>query len=139
MTCSFVNFQFELCEATLAIEYLKYPHTSENIVDCLNQIIRKWNLDSKIFTITTDNGSNMVKASKLLKDSNNITHLPCAAHTLQLVVRKGLISAKRLVIRAKRLISFFTMPKQIERLIEIQQNMRRNQKEVNLFKIHICN
>ena len=49
--------------------------------------------------------------------------------------------AERLVARAKRLISFFTTPKQTERLIEIQQNMRRNQKEVNLikklFKIHI--
>ncbi len=28
ITCSFVNIQFELCEATLAIEYLKYSHTS---------------------------------------------------------------------------------------------------------------
>jgi hypothetical protein len=134
VTCSFVNSQFELCEATLAIKYLKYPHTSENIVDCLNQIIGKWKLDGKIFTITTDNGSNMVKAGKLLKDSNNITRLPCAAHTLQLVVGKGLIPAEKLVARAKRLISFFTTPKQTERLIEIQQNMRRNQEEVNLIK-----
>ena len=130
VTCSFVNSQFELCEATLAIEYLKYPHTSENIVDCLNRIIGKWNLDGKIFTITTDNGSNMVKAGKLLKDFNNITRLPCAAHMLQLVVGKGLIPAERLVAQAKRLISFFTTPKQTERLIEIQQNMRRNQEEV---------
>jgi hypothetical protein len=76
----------------------------------------------------------MVKAGKLLKDSNNITRLPCVAHMLQLVVRKGLIPAKRLVARAKRLISFFTTPKQTERLIEIQQNMRRNQEEVNLIK-----
>ena len=131
VTCSFVNIQFELCEATLAIEYLKYPHTSENIVDCLNQIIKKWNLDGKIFTITTDNGSNMVKAGKILKNSNNITRFPCAAHTLQLVVGKGLIPAERLVARAKRLISFFTTPKQTERLIDIQRNMRRNQEEVN--------
>ena len=41
VTCSFVNSQFEFCEATLAIEYLKYPHTSENIVNCLNWIIGK--------------------------------------------------------------------------------------------------
>ena len=97
VTCSFVNIQFKLCEVTLAIEYLKYPHTSENIVNCLNQIIKKWNLDGKIFTITIDSGSNMVKAGKILKNSNNITRFPCAAHTLQLVVGKGLISAERLV------------------------------------------
>ena len=124
ITYSFVNIQFELCEATLAIEYLKYPHTSENIVDCLNQIIKKWNLDGKIFTITTDNRSNMVKASKILKNSNNITCFSCAAHTLQLVVGKGLILAERLVARAKCLISFFTILKQTERLIDIQKNIR---------------
>lgn len=130
VTCSFVNNQFELCEATLAVEYLRYPHTSQNIVDCLNQIIENWNLNGKVFTITTDNGSNMVKAGKLLKNSDNITRFPCAAHTLQLVVGKGLIPAERLVARAKRLINFFTTPKQTERLIDIQKNMRRNQEEV---------
>ena len=92
--------------------------------------IGKWNLDGKVFTITTDNGSNMVKTGKLLKDSSNITRFPCAAHTLQLVVGKGLIPAERLVARAKRLINFFTTPKQTERLIDIQKNMKRNQDEV---------
>jgi hypothetical protein len=53
-----------------------------------------------------------------------------AAHTLQLVIGKGLIPAERLVARAKRLINFFTTPKQTERLIEIQKSMRRNQEEV---------
>jgi len=82
-------------------------------------------------SITIDSGSNMVKAGKILKNSNNITRFPYAAYTLQLVVGKGLIPAERLVARAKRLISFFITPKQTERLIDIQRNMRRNQEEVN--------
>jgi hypothetical protein len=130
VTCSFVNAQFELHEAILAIRYLKYPHTSKSIVECLNQIIQEWNLNEKVFTITTDNGANMVKAGKLLKNHNNITRFPCAAHTLQLVVGKGLLPAERLVARAKRLISFFTTPKQTEKLIEIQKNMNNNHQEV---------
>ena len=48
VTCSFVNNQFELCEATLAIEYLKYSHISNNIVNYLNQIIKNWNLVGKV-------------------------------------------------------------------------------------------
>jgi len=40
----------------------------------------------------------MVKAGKILKNSNNITCFPYAAHILQLVVGKGLISAEKLVI-----------------------------------------
>jgi len=40
----------------------------------------------------------MVKASKILKNSNNIMRFSCAAHILQLVVEKGLIPAERLVV-----------------------------------------
>jgi len=39
----------------------------------------------------------MVKADKLLKDSNNIMRFSCATHTLQLIMKKGLIPAERLV------------------------------------------
>jgi hypothetical protein len=41
--------------------------------------------------MTTDNGSNMVKAERLM---NELTRLSCTAHTLQLVVDKGLIQQK---------------------------------------------
>ena len=88
----------------------------------------KW----KIFTIITDNRSNIVKVGKLLNKSNNITRFPCVAHTLQLVVMKGLIPAEKLVAQAKCLISFFTTLKQTEKLISIQKNMRRNQDEVKI-------
>ena len=77
------------------------------------------------------------KASKLLKNSDNITRFPCAAHTLQLVVGKGLLPAERLIAQAKRLINFFTSPKQTEKLIDIQKNMKRDQDEVNfIFKMY---
>jgi hypothetical protein len=63
----------------------------------LNQIIHDWKLDGKILTITTDNGSNMVLIGQLMED---IIRLPCTAHTLQLVVGKGLMPAEALVVRA---------------------------------------
>ena len=51
----------------------------------------------------------------------NIKWQPCAAHTLQLVVGKGLNSIKLLGLRAKRLIDFFLRPKQSQRLETIQK------------------
>ena len=54
--------------------------------------------------------------------SKNIIWQPCTAHTLQLIVGKGLNSVKLLVLRAKRLIDFFLRPKQSEKLEEIQKN-----------------
>ena len=69
--------------------------------------------------MTTDNGSNMVKTEKLISE---LTRLSCTAHTLQLVVGKGLIPAEVLIARAKRLINFFTTPKQTEKLLKIQKS-----------------
>jgi len=39
--------------------------------------------------------------------ASNIKWQPCAAHTLQLVIEKGLSSIKLLILRTKRLIDFF--------------------------------
>ena len=62
---------------------------------------------------------------KAVKDleliTNNIMWQPCTAHTLQLVVGKGLAPIKLLIGRAKRLIDFFMRPKQSERLEKIQK------------------
>ncbi|CAG8794154.1 9867_t:CDS:2, partial [Cetraspora pellucida] len=94
VTCSFIDNNFQLNELVLTIRYLPYPHTEESIAEALNVVINEWRLTNKIFTIMTDNGSNM-----------------------------GLINAKVLIARAKRLMLFFTTPKQTERLINAQKNM----------------
>lgn len=72
--------------------------------------------------IVTDNGANMKKA---IKDmgliSSNIRWQPCAAHTLQLIIGKGLNIVKLLILRTKRLIDFFLRPKYSEKLEQIQK------------------
>jgi hypothetical protein len=130
VTCSFIDNDFKLCEAILSIQFVPYPHTGNNICGVLREIISNWNLNGKVFTITTDNGSNMVRAGKLM---NELVRLPCTAHTLQLVVGKGLLPAEVLIARAKRLINFFTTPKQTEKLMEIQSNCRANSEVTKFF------
>ena len=123
VTCSFLDKNFTLHQIILTIEYVRYPHTAENISDTLFFILDEWGLREKVHMITTDNGSNMKKA---IKDmgliSPNIRWQPCTAHTLQLVIGKGLNLVKLLVLRVKRLIDFFLRPKQSERLEDIQKN-----------------
>jgi len=78
-------------------------------------------LREKVNVIITDNSSNMKRAIKDMNIvSQNITWQPCTAHTLQLVVGKGLACVKLLVLRAKRLIDFFIRLKQSERLENLQ-------------------
>lgn len=119
ITCSYIDPDFILKEVTLAIEYVRYPHTAEHIAECFENILEQWKIRHITATITTDNGSNMKKSVKLL---NGINWMGCFAHTLQLVVGKGLHVAKILILRVKRLIDFFMTPKQSERLEKIQKD-----------------
>jgi len=61
---------------------------------------------------------------------NELTRLSYTTHTLQLVVRKGLLPAEILITRVKRLINFFTIPKQTEKLLEIQSTFHTNTKVI---------
>ena len=101
----------------LACQYMKYPHTSQNIAQTIISLISKWGLEKNFICITTDNGSNMVAASKLLPNTFQIS---CAAHTLNLVVNRGLMPVEILIACAKWLINFFMSSKQNEHLKAIQ-------------------
>jgi hypothetical protein len=84
----------------------------------LLQVLKDWNLTSTTFTVATDNGMNMVKTVRLLKENHldQIHHQPCVAHTLQLSVMEGLKQCKAFHRRIKSLQTFFCLPKQAERL-----------------------
>ncbi|GBB89373.1 hypothetical protein RclHR1_02530017 [Rhizophagus clarus] len=79
--------QFKLNEAILAIKYVPYSHTGEATAEEIMSILNEWKLTDKVFTITTDNGRNMVKSARLIP---GLIRIPYTAHTLQLVIGKGL-------------------------------------------------
>jgi hypothetical protein len=135
VTCSFLDKNFMIHEIILTIEYIRYPHTAQNISDALFVILDQWGLKEKVNTIVTDNGANMKKGIKEMNEiAPNIRWQPCLAHTLQLVIGKGLHSVKILVLRAKKLIDFFLRPKQSQRLAEIQ---KRSQNQIDVVRILI--
>jgi hypothetical protein len=126
-----VSSDFKFQEVLLSCEHLAYPHTGEVISEELLRIIRQWHLEAKVFTVATDNGSNMVKGIRLLNENyiTNVERQPCAAHTLQLSVQEGLKQCKSIHRRVKSLQAFFRLPKQAQRLREAQSRSRSNQGE----------
>ncbi|GBC11564.2 hypothetical protein GLOIN_2v1482909 [Rhizophagus irregularis DAOM 181602=DAOM 197198] len=47
---------YNLKEMALTISHVRYPYTAENINDAIEEILEKWDLRSKVYSITTDNG-----------------------------------------------------------------------------------
>jgi hypothetical protein len=133
VTCSFIDSKWKLKELTLTIEYVRYPHTAEHILETLESVLNKWEIRDKVYAITTDNGSNVKKA---INNMREVKWLGCVAHTLHLVIGKGMIPAQVLIMRTKRLIDFFMRPKQSERLEEIQGKFsdiaKNSSREINI-------
>jgi hypothetical protein len=129
VTCAYIDSNFVLNEITLTVNHIRYPHTAQHIAESLEETLEEWKLREKVFVITTDNGANMKKA---ISDMNLIKWQACGAHTLQLIIGKGLVPAKPLILRVKRLIDFFMRPKQSERLEDIQKRYPNANKDENL-------
>lgn len=124
ITATWLSSDFVFHEALLTCNHLEYPHTGEAISNELYRLIEKWHLSNSVFTISTDNGSNMVKSVNVLSQSlSSIKRQPCAAHTLQLSVNEGLKQCKSIHKRVKCLQNFFRLPKQAQRLREAQLEM----------------
>lgn len=120
LTATWINQDFEIMDVLLEISYFPSPHTAYAISDFIKKAIRKWEIESHVISVTTDNGANMVAAIRNLRP---IKRLSCAAHTLQLAINKGLKLVENLVLHVKRLINFFSTQKQIERLIKVQKDI----------------
>ncbi|CAJ0874563.1 5767_t:CDS:2 [Entrophospora sp. SA101] len=138
ITCSWLSEDFEPVETLLNLFHVPHPHTNLVTKNLIEEEILKWNLEGKITAITTNNGSNMISGSRLLKNSLNIERISCIAHTLQLCVKKALNcddKIKALVLRARKLILFFNSPKQLEALFNVQERLREDY-PTNLKPIH---
>ena len=95
ITYSYIDSKFNLNEITLTINYVRYLYTAQHIAKSLEDIFVKQNLHEKVFTITIDNRANMKKA---ILDMNAIKWQKCNTHTLQFIIRKGLVLIKILII-----------------------------------------
>ncbi|KAK6171839.1 hypothetical protein SNE40_018264 [Patella caerulea] len=82
-------------------------HTGENLAAGLKDTLDSWGLqEEKQICLTTDNGSNIVKASEL----NEWQRLQCFGHRLHLAVNCGLKDDRidRAVRVCKRVVSVFS-------------------------------
>ncbi|XP_049831115.1 E3 SUMO-protein ligase ZBED1-like [Schistocerca gregaria] len=128
VTGHFINTNWNL--KALVLETFPEKHTTLNISEALDNVISKWNIENKVVSITNDNASNMTAAVQLIHSGNiDMQHVPCLAHTINLVVKSSLNSNSELCImreKARKIVSYFkTSCNANEKIHEIQDLMKK--------------
>lgn len=87
---------------TIILEFkeIPYPHTSDKLREFLYEMIKRFNIQSKLISITTDNATNNIAAIEELKYDQDLklyqnfglgfSHIRCFAHCLNLTCKAGL-------------------------------------------------
>ncbi|XP_059366328.1 zinc finger BED domain-containing protein 4-like [Carassius carassius] len=97
LTVHFVDEEFELKSRCLQTSYFPADHTGENIALGLREALAAWDLcEERQVAITTDNGTNMVKAVEL----NQWTRIQCFGHRLHLAIENALKKNAQCINRA---------------------------------------
>ena len=102
---------------------LTVSHTAESIAAELKQIANDWLIADTVVALVTDNASNMVAVARL----TGWKHIPCFAHTLNLIVQAALSSdpvMADLKTKCKSTVTFFHQStKASDKLMEVQQQI----------------
>ncbi|XP_022165454.1 zinc finger BED domain-containing protein 1-like [Myzus persicae] len=85
MTVHFLS-QTQLKTLVLCTKKLDCNHTGANICEIMREELNKWNIFEKVVAVVTDGGANIKSAVRHM----GLSHLPCTAHKLNLIVQKAL-------------------------------------------------
>ncbi|CAH2002487.1 unnamed protein product [Acanthoscelides obtectus] len=120
VTVHFFSDDLNLSSALLNCECYGERHTAENLSKFLLDTVKEFNMENKIAACTTDNAPNMIAAVRRCQ----WRHLPCFAHTLNLVVQEAIKEIGQTIKKVKSIVEFFKRSLQAQsRLTHIQEQM----------------
>ncbi|CAG4954879.1 unnamed protein product [Parnassius apollo] len=121
-----------MCMYYLATRALNERHTADYISENLLDILKKWDIPlTKIRAAVTDNASSMLAAIRMSLGEKK--HLPCFAHTINLVVEEALklSSVNSAIIKVREIVNW--IKNMSDKLRKIQ--MRNNVSEESVLKL----
>ena len=89
-TCHWINENWEYKEACLHAQPFNERHTGENIATTFTTCMNEWHVSDKVHLVVRDGGSNFVAGFR----NAGIPAVSCFAHSLQLVVKDGILAQK---------------------------------------------
>ena len=108
VTVHYINYEdCRLEEISLGMKELEDSHTAENLSQALTEILNEWAIKpDAVVAAVTDNASNIVKA--IYNTFGQRKHLPCFAHTLNLVVQDAIAATPEFQTVAKKVKTIVT-------------------------------
>ncbi|XP_060845898.1 E3 SUMO-protein ligase ZBED1-like [Rhopalosiphum padi] len=79
-------------------------HTAVNLSDFMNKCFIEWEIQEKIKVAVSDNAANIVAAINL---NTKWRHLPCLAHSINLIAQSGLGEISEVHKKVKSVVEFF--------------------------------
>nr|XP_049462644.1 E3 SUMO-protein ligase ZBED1-like [Anopheles coluzzii] len=125
LTGHYIDENCKLSSILIECSEFENPHSGRNIANWIQGTLNKFDIEDKIVAMVTDNASNMKAASTEL----NFCHIPCFAHTLNLIVRDAIKkSVLPVVEEVKRVVMLFKKsPKASQMLADTQKKLNLDQ------------
>ena len=99
-------------------------HTAAHIAAKLKRVAEEWKLSEKVVALVTDNAANIVAATRIIAWK----HVPCFAHTLNLIVKGALMADPAFVSIQKKMQGysyyFHCSAKASDKLNEVQKQLK---------------
>ncbi|KAF3832801.1 hypothetical protein F7725_026466, partial [Dissostichus mawsoni] len=102
VTCHFIE-DFKMSSCLLDCFEFSERHTADNLAKKLLNVAKDWKVEGKVVCCVTDNAANITKAIQIAK----WTHLPCLAHTINLIARDSLKGLKPILDKVKEAVEYF--------------------------------
>lgn len=102
LTCHFIE-DFNMSSCLLDCFEFSERHTAENLSEKLLSVAKDWKVEDTVVCYITANAANITKAIQITK----WTHLPCLAHTINLIARDALKCLKPILDKLKEAVEYF--------------------------------
>lgn len=136
VTVHFIDEECTMRSFVLSCFCFKEKHTAAHLGKEVQRVLNEWEVGNKVVAIVTDNAANIKAAVRLY----GWKHIPCYAHTLNLIVQAGLkaISATQAMVKA--IVSFFKRsPQAASKLKEMEKQMGFNELTLKQDVVTRCN
>lgn len=108
----------------LQVIYLPESHTGVAICNAIMATLDQWSVCEKVIAVTTDNGSNMIKAVSEM----HLPRIPCIGHVLNNAVNNAIKGDERigdlLTLCRKASAVFSHSHNMKQRLVEVQKHLK---------------